>query len=425
MKTKLFIFSVALLLCSACSTPLSYDYHDDTTALWPAFSTTCDSVGYINAKGKMVIKPVCVDACFFSSGRAKVYRHDGGQQIIDKNGQVIYTCSTDEEVEDYAINGYFRFTNGRCAGLYDINFNVVIPAVENQDVGYMTRDGLIRLFKEENAIYTIHYVNIHGDTVLSLPKEYLYAHDFCDGRAVVFGRNWKYGAINKKGELVVDTIYEELYPAGANRLVYRNHNTYYGLIDTDGNVVTEPRFNAVLFFAENDLAAVVYPTTDGYYKMGWVDKNGNQQIAGSDFAYVTPFHDGVAWALVKHEDMEEYEYQLYDTKGNILLTTKEHTPISSFINGLCLVNGWDKEAKTEQHRYIDKKGNVVYNWNENRPMSDWWNPRLVKGAQTNASKIEAYEEMLETMFAGTEYAPLVKQRKELKQVLNHIEQFIK
>ena len=414
MKTKSFVFCclcIVLLICNACENPFSNTPDEDTTMLWPASDST-GLWGYINEKGEMVIPAQFDYASGFSCGKAKVRFDYSRFAYIDKHGNKIHTFSEMEEGDDYFYYGCCRLykymghpMRSQPVAMLDDNFNIIFQT----DYFYyflnpMTKDGL--------AFADFRYYNKRGEIVF--PKEndsthYYYREgiDFCDGIAVVIPY-WKdkdgflhyiNGAINTKGDFVIDTAYYFLQSVGCNRLVYQLEKEEYtysypllGLMDTEGNIITEPFIEKayISFFGDGDLMPVY---SNG--KNGYIDKNGTWQIpAQYDRAY--PFYEGVAWVLNREDG-----WKLIDLKGNVVLALDDvnKSPNGMFHNGLCLI--WD--STNRQNMYINKQGEVIYSW-------------TAKSAKKQSNSLEKtdpssfdYDEMLLRLFEGTNYYPLAEQ----------------
>ena len=386
------LFVILASLCMVgCENPSSVT-PEDTTHLWPAGDST-GYWGFINDKGEMVI-PAKYDRTYgFSGGMAQVYIDVDGKPLpsyisyettvmtsqhafINKKGEILFSLPEGKGfVDHYFTYGFCRYGGWGSIGMMDTNFNPVIP--DNQyysgiRLGVMTKDGL--------ASSVLGYFNKTGELVISAyingkdGNIYEERNDFCDGIAVVADfidltdmntMYNRYGAINTKGELVIDTVYPFLQSVGANRLVYQKKGGDYsllGLMDTKGNIITEPciRRDDYSFFGDGGLMPVaIYQ--DGL-KYGYMDVNGNMQIPNK-YAYATPFENGYAWVLVQNEG-----YKLINLQDEVVLSLDMwQTPFFDygFRNGLCLV--FYNDNQTRIYQYINLKGEVIYSWPYNNP----------------------------------------------------------
>ena len=415
MKTKICLCLLLMMaFCSCEKNQLGQTPETDTTLLWPAPDST-GLWGYINEKGEMVIPAKYFHTFGFSCGRAMVLQESvSDMAFIDKNGSILLTRNYDEDYDTYFYYGCCRVykvlptslgLGSPPIAMIDDNFNILFQADSYyRFMNPMTKDGLV--------LTDLGYLNKKGEIIF--PKENIRLNDvscfdFCDGVAVL-APSWKrkdgqiypqYGAINTKGEYVIDSIYYLLQSVGCNRLLYHTEvqkageaPLLVGLMDTQGNIITEPFIEGgySMFFGDGDLL----PARDYYQgKWGYIDKNGTWQFpAQYDRAY--PFYEGVAWVLNREDG-----WKLIDLKGNVVLALDDvnKSPNGMFHNGLCLI--WD--SPNRQNMYINKQGEVIYSW-------------TAKSAKKQSNSLEKtdpssfdYDEMLLRLFEGTNYYPLAEQ----------------
>lgn len=402
---KYFILILLTLSVMGCESRFSERPEDDKTLLWPAANNTGDSVGFINAEGKMVIPAVYSQAHGFCGGKAAVSRN-GIKYYIDKRGKQVSSLPADLEFYDsYFYYGYCRIQNstGRY-GMCNSDFDVVIPA-EYDDLGMMTKDGLAYFYPNKYSIGW-GYLNQQGEVAIE-PKFWV-ARDFWDGVAVVgfsTASAIKYGAINTRGELVIDTVYQDLISVGSGVIAYQPNNSYlYGLMTTDGEILTEPMFYSFSFFGDCDLMPVRKEFGGPW---GYVDKTGQMRI---DFRYFSayPFYDNVAWVIGELDETDEYglhhiECRLIDAQGNEILALGTGNggplinPKSNFHNGLCCVCFYNHK---NEYQYINKKGEIIYSW----PYGSEWNPNWHPVTGKHQQILD-----LSKLFEGTPYYPLAIQ----------------
>ena len=420
----LFIAFVCLNSCEENILKENGTPSEDLTKLWPAQTDISELWGYINERGEMVIPPTYSYAFGFSCGKAKVYLQDHRVAFIDKTGKIIHTFEKGEECDNFfyydcLVYGYrdelVRYQATRA--MLDANFEEIIPKGPYFYIDPMTKDGL--------AATDHGYYNKSGRCALNIIGE-----SFCDGVAVISHFNVSsfeisYGAINTKGKLVIDTIYDILCPVGENRLVYgerRDYGRVYGLMDTKGRKITEPIFKEYTFFGDGGLMPV------------WSPRYGDEDITGTIEGYINidgevvlpfneiyykpePFNEGVTW-VYKYTDpdasMEEQVYgtltpELINMQGDVLFSLNEGQSVeSNYHNGLCLIH----DTNDNSYKYINKQGEVVYRWTPYRGESNA--PELQKPARLSE------DEMLLKHFEGTEYYPLAEQCVRNKQMRENL-----
>lgn len=138
-------------------------------------------------------------------------------------------------------------------------------------------------------------------------------------------KNEKIGFMNKKGEIVIEPIYDSAFPFvnGTSR---------------------------VLLFPENPS-----PTNGG--KHGYIDTNGNQ-ISKIEYGYANDFSE--EYGLVCINEIENFQKPcdpsaLVDKKGNIVIDSrnKDYNIIYDVKDGLLIA------IKDEKYGFVDTQGNVV------------------------------------------------------------------
>lgn len=417
-----------------CNGPFSQTPEEDTTMLWPAADST-GYWGFINEKGEMVI-PAKYDRTYgFSGGVAQVYIDVDGEPLrstgyqastlgplhafINKKGEVVYTLPEGQGFNDhYFYYGCCRFGDMHKTGMMDNHFSTILAPMDNSvfaPFGPMTKDGL--------ATSILGYFNKKGDVVIPrLIKGvdgyiYEYCKDFCDGIAVIgyYRDNYNiYGAINTKGELVIDTIYPYLQSVGNDRLLYKLKDsdwTYAGLMDTQGNIITEQNIylGGENFFGDGGLMPV--RNNQGLY--GYIDKNGIVQIP-YQYAYAAPFYGEYAWVWksttmsIKSTEVDVNLYCIINLQGEVVLSmdTWDKMPASLISSGvhneLCLVVDTEN-PRLNVYKYINLKGEVIYSWSEKTNRQGYDAPERREQAEPDR------DEMMLRMFEGTKYYPLAEQ----------------
>ncbi|MBR1473251.1 MAG: WG repeat-containing protein [Paludibacteraceae bacterium] len=415
---KLSLYLLPLLLVSfaffGCNDDHLFTQTPDTdkNLLWPA----CDSTGhwgFINEKGEMVIPATYLYAGRFSGERAIVTPQAGQMAVIDPEGNILYTFPENRLGDNYFCYGccriyrYYIYKEAEPVAMIDYNFNYIIQEDQYRTIGPMTKDGLVTT--------TMGYVDKKGKLViprLDENSEYIFTSmdDFCDGIAVVsYTRDlmsneaYRCGAINKKGNLVIDTLYRSLLSVGSDRLLYQLDNQdvawQYGLMDTRGNIITKPFINTTTFFGDGGLMPI---SDEEGQKWGYIDVNGEWRIPAK-YEQAYPFCNGYAWVVDKY-------WKLIDLQGNEILTLGLQMPAGTlfdFHNGLCLVN----DIATKQYQYINMKGEVIYSWPEKAMLllSSAYQAPISSSAHQAPTSSSAHDEMMLRLFEGTEYYPLALQ----------------
>jgi hypothetical protein len=205
--------------------------------------------GYIDASGKVVIKPQFCNAGDFSEGLAWVLTHyeEGCAKFgyIDKTGELVIS-------DVYSIAGSF---SGGLARVYDN---------EKKLFGYIDKKGAFastRRFGGKDFSEAVTAVSLDGKSKWALvdaagnyltTAEVEYATRFSEGLMTVKSAGkWCY--INKKGETVIETPFDTVRDFSEGLACVCNggyHGGKWGYIDKTGKVVIEPRYHTTGDFSE-------------------------------------------------------------------------------------------------------------------------------------------------------------------------------
>lgn len=196
------------------------------------------------------------------------------------------------------------------------------------------------------------YIDKKGNVVIDFIYEK--ANDFSEGLASV-GKDGKAGYINAKGEVVVDFVYRSTYTFTNGYGVIRD-GSYYGVIDKVGNVIIEPnKYMANIVPLSNDLFYV-----DGGYtgetNLGYdiIDKESKVIIDG--IAGARNFSEGLIAVKQLYingkSDMQNGKWGFIDKDGNMVIDY-QYDDANDFSDGLVRV------VKDNKYGFIDKNNNII------------------------------------------------------------------
>jgi len=205
--------------------------------------------GFIDRKGNIVIEPKYDHATTFKSGLS-VVTVDGLTGYIDKKGKYIVTPLYDT------------------AYLFDDNGVANVELINEK--GYIGKDENWKLKLNHNQYCSL-------------------VTEFHDGLSLIRLDIWKYGFVNKQGELIYESEKADKIPRHFSEgLAQIEKNGKWGYINKNGKIVIEPQFDYAAQFSEG-LAAVSIDD-----KAGYIDKTG-EFIIEPVFKGASRFSEGLAW----------------------------------------------------------------------------------------------------------------------------------
>ena len=154
-------------------------------------------------------------------------------------------------------------STGSSYGYINLKGNYVINPQYDEARAFSSTDKLAAVCIDEKW----GYINDKGELVI--PAQFTSAYTFVNGYARV-RIDGKYGLIDKKGNYVIPPEYEGLYGLSkAGILSYRDSEYKYGLINTNGQIISEASFNNLSTVYDDGFAVF---EQDG--KCGIINKKG-------------------------------------------------------------------------------------------------------------------------------------------------------
>ena len=212
-----------------------YDYNESEGLICTRID---DKFGTINLKGEIVHQFKFSDSLDFKDGLAWAYDDADGKFIVDSQGHSLFPAS---DFDTVGWRGFFEVAN------------------EDREVALVSKEGKlltpfqyvsIQDFSEGFAValtkdYKFVYLDESGRVALKLDDNIKDADNFINGLAIVRNQNNKYGFINKRGDLVIDFLYDNAEIFDSNGYAVIGENERYGLIDALGNIIIKPLFKSL------------------------------------------------------------------------------------------------------------------------------------------------------------------------------------
>jgi len=323
--------------------------------------------GFINTKGELVVDLKYMagfDVPFYSMGMCVIYSHQhDARGYLNNKGEVAIPFVYYSAMPFYD-SVTLVYTPGAADGSHSTRVSIIDMKgkiiVEQAPTAYSYEtyfvEGLARILKD----FGCGFMNTKGKIVVE--TKYDDARDFSEGKAAVRFTNSlgesKWGYIDKTGKVVIDFIFKNEPSAFKDgRAFIKGNNGNYGIIDTSGKVIVEPKYNNIFPF-EGGI------TTANYIDEKWqshyeiIDANGKvlktfpKEKDGSQVQLMSGFKDGIALA------MKNYKYGFIDKKGNTVVGF-QFRKLNQMNNGLAYAEKFDDKTKKVTYGYINIKGNFV------------------------------------------------------------------
>jgi hypothetical protein len=177
----------------------------------------------------------------------------------------------------------------------------------------------------------------------------------------------RYGVIDKTGKLLVDTIYGYIRPFSEELAVADNENEE-GVIDLKGDtIVPFGKYSKIGDYNSARAFVLSKEWQSDYWRdctIGFIDTKGDLVFKKENCKYIDEpplFSDGI---ILLH-NADEYQYNLYDVKGNAIYQGSNATSIDyayPLKYGYAVI--CDTALVYKEHKYIrniiDKRGNLIF-----------------------------------------------------------------
>lgn len=320
--------------------------------LHPAPVKTANGVkwGYIDNKGSFSIEPKYDSADDFGENGIAIVKEKKLYGIIDKLGKYVLMPKYD------SIDA---FSEGRAVAVLGDIFRVIDEKGKELTVKPYT---FIGSFKEGRAVATITdsqsnslYGYLDREGKEAVPPKFEYAGDYNDGKAVVKISDNQYALIDLNGRILKDYKYAFVGDIGDGFLAFKqSEDGKYGYMDTNGNVVIQPRYTAAQPFSKG--RAIINVTENYGNGYGLIDGKGNNIIIPqyNDISLLGDNRVAVGRAIHKDKPYLGSKFAVSDTDGKFL-TDFIYNAVQNYEDGFA------SALNDEYTFFIDKNGNIANN----------------------------------------------------------------
>ena len=233
--------------------------------------------------------------------------------LINQKGDIILPCEFDKifpTIKDDTIlvnkNGLFAFYNTNGIKIIDYLYKVALEF-----------DNGIAAVKEKDTDLKYFLINKKGERISKDTFDYLFGFNGSD--SAYFKNDDKYGFLNNNGDIIIDSIYEEVEGFGEGIAAVKS-NGLWGGINSKGEKVIEFKFDNSFQFREG-LSRI--KGKGGY---GFIDTKGELVIPHQyTFAWIfrdsltTVTKNGASWFIDKSGNpLNDFKYSKldqFDTSG--------------------------------------------------------------------------------------------------------------
>jgi hypothetical protein len=308
---------LVVLLCGWCGVfaPCSMAAMAKAAGQNPNYSIVTSATGkegYINTRGKVVIKPQFAYASrqFADNGLAAVQvKLNGKYGYINASGKVVIKPQFDY-AGDFASNGLARVKINDKYGYINASGSIVITpqfwsAFDFADNGLAMVQHSITSSKRG-------YINASGNTVIA--PQFQDAGDFASNGLASVKIKGKWGYINANGNTLIAPQFETAERFASNGLALVKLNDKHFYINASGSTLILQQFEDVDTFASNGLAVV---RLNG--KLGYIDASGSIVIAPQFYIAYKFYNNGLAIVTQNENGKESYINEQGDWVSDLYL----------------------------------------------------------------------------------------------------------
>lgn len=293
-----------------------------------------------------------VKICYYRNDKYRVYNLKTKEYTTPKIDWVSSVPENDS-LTVYAIEnkrGFLNVKNGEIIINADSN-NYSNAWVFSEGLAAVVRNGKIGFINAKNEI-VIPFKYCYFDKYNAYDFGYLFHNDCC----VITNEKGKFGLINKKGEWILNPIYDKILPLHENgyRLVVNKEK--YGVIDSNNNIVYPTEYDYIDIVSNGFVLA-----KEG--KMWQIDFSGKvtkpfMYEMSEEILFISGYTED-EYPIHTNSDYAKYEILgLYGILNTI--TGKPITPAKYYDVSILSKNIFEVQDKESGNWYLlDKNGNII------------------------------------------------------------------
>ncbi|RSK26021.1 DUF3298 domain-containing protein [Bacillus sp. HMF5848] len=316
-------------------------------SLFPAPVRTVNGIewGYINSKGRFIIKPQFSVVMDFQDNGFAIVSKEGKYGVINESGQFIVRPK---------YESIMPFSQGLAVVTTEKGYSVInekgriITQKAYKFIGDYENDFALVADTTEEYPYAYGYLNKRGR--VAIPIQFKGATNFYEGVAVVQKEDDKFVLINQQGDILKEYDYPFVGEHTGSYLVFQQEEGgLYGYIEENGNVVISPQFQFAQPF-QHDLAVVTVPNKG----VGLIDSEGKFILKPkySDIKVLDKKRYAVGRAINSEKPYLGSVYAVADANGQFL-SEFIYYDITPYMNGFASANN------KQETFFISKSGQIA------------------------------------------------------------------
>ncbi|QFT89509.1 Anti-sigma-V factor RsiV [Bacillus sp. THAF10] len=367
--------------------------------LFPAPVKTVEGTkwGYIDEKGKVVLKPAYANANGFQQNGLAIVSKREGTGIINQTGKFVVKPS-------YAT--ILPFTEGRAIAMLNEGGSVVInekgKVLTEKKYDYISPYQGGRAVYQETKNDTTRYGYLDLNGRVAIPARYLNVYDFNTGKGLVQVREDQYALLDSTGSQLQTFPYQQMNGLSEGLLSFKKtYQDKAGYVDETGKVIIPPQFGMALPFQGG--RAVVNQSTDYQNEFGLIDKTGKYIISPkhNDMNILGGNRVSVGKALNPEEPFVGSMYALANAETGKLLSEFVYSEIGNY------QGEYSSVTKGLQTFFVDKNGRQV----KSLPIVDGIGTLTIEGQLVKAfvdQRLSYYDKTGKLVWSQNTEIPLTK-----------------
>lgn len=331
--------------------------------------------GYVNVKGEWIIKPKYKNAYNFTDKNVAIIEENNKYGLIDNTGKYIIYPKFDSISNFKENRAVFNLDN--FMGVIDEK-GKVINENKYQFISDYNEGRAIVGISLEGGFYSYGYIDLKGNEIIK-PK-YQSASQFNEGFSIVKIKDNEYALINLNGEIESTYKYNTVFEYGNGLMVFsKDLQGPYGYIDKKGNVVIQPIYEVAEGFKDN--VAIVSEGNDFNGPYGLIDLKGEYILKPiyDDIKILGEEMISLGKSIGEDKFVNRKIYAIGTTKGKILtdfiyLQVGEYKDNISYASDEEYIFFIDKSGKRIENLPIVKgsgqlsiENNIIYSYIDYEP----------------------------------------------------------